>query len=138
MLLGKICSIPNYHMHRYLVSSIISKTQSMKSIFIVQFSILDCPAFFCNAQKELVWQHLKSGEYYAIQKNESMVDLIFKIQLTEFIVEHREKLSSFQNQSIYISCPKLYANPNLRPEDKSHQINTLWTFECVKVPWKWE
>ena len=53
------------------------------------------------------------------------------VQFTEFIFEHRRKLSPLPHSSVS-SSPKLYVNPNFSPEDKAQQIKVLRAFNKLR------
>ena len=93
-----------------------------------------CPSLFCDARKELVVDDIKSlVDITPYRKVKTWLVQFSNLQFTEFIFEHRRKLSTLSNQTSAVSSyPKLYINPNLSPEDKSHQIKILRTFNKLR------
>ena len=93
-----------------------------------------CPVLFNKCQRDFTQEDIYSLVDISAHWKVKIRLLHFKnTQFTEVIFENRRKLSSSQYSSYSPSCPKLYANPNLRPEDKFHQIKTLQAFQKLEV-----
>ena len=93
-----------------------------------------CPVLFNKCQRDLTQEDIYSlVDISAHRKVKTWLLQFTNTQFSQFIFENRRKLSSSHHPSDAPSCPKLYVNPNLCPEDKFHQIKILQAFQKLKV-----